>query len=105
MEAVATTGLSDGTTFVWGCVGGFAALLVTQILPLAILAAKSGEGWEVTAWRVAGVLVVFVVFVAIGGVAALAIGDATKAGQAIVYGIGSQAFVAGLFKSGKAAVS
>lgn len=103
MSLLAITSISDGSAFLWGCVGGFAALAVTQLLPLGIAAAKSGQGWTLTPWRIAGVLVVFAIFVAIGGIVAIAMGDAVKPGQAIFYGIGSQAIVAGAFKAGKAA--
>lgn len=94
--------LSDLTAFKWGCVGGLAALLVSQVLPVAIIAAKTGRGWTITVWRVVGVIIVFAIYIGIGGVVAIAMGDATKAGQAIVYGIGSQAIFAGIVKTGKA---
>jgi hypothetical protein len=94
--------LSNAAAFWWGCLGGLAALAVSQVLPLAIEVAKSGAGWTLTRWRVAAAIVVVLVFVLIGGVAALMAGNATSAGQAIIFGIGSQATVAGVFKTSKA---
>jgi hypothetical protein len=50
------------------------------------------------------VAVVVLIFAAAGGVAALAMGDATKAGNAIVYGMAWEAILGGIFKTGKAAL-
>jgi hypothetical protein len=104
--AVAVTAaaeLSNREVALWGALGGAIALTVTQILPAAVAAAKTGAGWQITPWRVAGVLVVIIVFVALGGAAALLFQkDTTKVPDAIAFGMAWEALIGGVIKTGKA---
>ena len=95
--------LSHKDVALWGALGGAIALTVTQILPAAASAAKTGTGWQLTAWRVAAVIVVIIGFVALGGAAALVFQkDTTEARDAIAFGMAWQALLGGVIKTGKA---
>lgn len=87
--------------FAYGCIGGALTLAITQMLPAAITAAKSGHGPSVTWWRISGVIVVVAVFVVAGGVAGILVAGDAKSG--IAAGMGWQALLAGAIKTGKAA--
>jgi hypothetical protein len=101
---IAAAELSHREVALWGALGGAIALTVTQILPAAVTAAKTGAGWQLTRWRVAGVLVVIIAFVALGGAAALVFQkDTTEARDAIAFGMAWQALLGGVIKTGKAA--
>lgn len=88
---------------IWGAVGGATALTVTQVLPAAVAAARTGTGWTLTPWRIAGVLTVIAIFVVLGGVAALIFrNDDTRIQDAIAFGMAWEALLGGVIKTGKA---
>ncbi len=96
--------LSDSSAFAWGAVGGFVALTVTQGLPIAVSAVRTGTGPKLTRWRVVGAVIIVLVFILAGGVAAAIMDDATKGSQALVYGMAWEAILGGALRTGAAAL-
>ena len=72
-------------------------MLVVHVLPWAF-AVAGGADVHVTLGRVLGALAIVAIFVVAGGVVAILLGDATKAKQAIAYGLGWQGTIGGLIQ-------
>lgn len=71
------------------------------MLPLA-LALRSGANVDPTFKKVAGSLMTLVIFLVLGGVAALIVGDAVHPKQAIAYGLGWQGTIGGFVQGQRA---
>jgi len=94
--------LSSSTTFAYGAVGAVLALAVVQVLPYAFALIRGAE-LTLSPGRVVGALLVLLIFIAGGGIAAIIAGDASQAKQAIAYGLGWQATVGGFINGAVAA--
>ena len=89
--------LSTFETFLWGCAGGGAAYLLVFALP------ELRNLWNQqipfpSMGRVIVALLLAAVFITLGGVAAVVIGDAREAKHAIAYGIGFEAILGGVLR-------
>lgn len=93
-DAVSLTALQ---TFLWGCVGGGAAYLLVFALP------ELRKLWNVgppfpTAGRIVVAILLATVYVMLGGVAAVIVGDAVEVKHAIAYGLGFEALLGGVLR-------
>lgn len=79
--------LSGGSTFLWGGLGGAAGYLLTIVLP-RVNEMVEGKRPLPDRLQVVGLLVLAAVHFALGGVAAMQIGNATAVKHAISYGLG-----------------
>ena len=94
--------ISNFTAGALGVVGALITLSVTLILPAAVTLSNGGTPPQLTVWRVAASAVVLIIYAAAGAVAALYIGDAGTAKEAVYYGMAWQALIGGVIKSGQA---
>ena len=85
------------TTYMWGGLGGAAAGIVVYVLPFLVQAALTPDS-AITRDRIVAVTVLVAVLAAVAGVVALVPDDVSR-GQAIAYGLASQAILRGLISS------
>jgi hypothetical protein len=90
--------LSNGEIFLWGSLGAILAFLVVFILPEAVKIFKGEQTLDVTLKRGIAALVIFVIFIAAGGLLSIAFGDATEGKQALAYGLGIEGIITGSLK-------
>jgi len=93
-----TTTLSTGATFLWGSLGAVVTFLVVFVLPEAIVAMKGRSTRALSLVNVVAALVVALIFIIVGGVVAVVIGDVTDAKQALTYGLGIEGIIGGTVK-------
>lgn len=91
--------LSGSATFFWGVVGGLAAYIAVFVLPNLRQVLDSGVN-HVNRVRLIGFLLVAIVYPMMGGIVALAIGDAMHEKHAIAYGVAWES----ILKAGTVAV-
>ncbi len=87
--------LSGSATFLWGAVGGATGYLLVFMLPWLTRIAKDEVEVNFSWPRLLSVIGLFLVYVALGGVAALFVGEATEAKHAITYGLGFEGILKG----------
>lgn len=83
--------LTMSESFAWGCLGGFIAFLVVFALPEVRKALAGGATLNVTLVGLVLVVVLGAMFVSLGGLAAMFIGDATSYKHAMAYGLSFEA--------------
>jgi len=88
--------LTDLATVLWGSVGGFVAWIVVFALPELQAIWVGGEDVHITLGRVLVAFLIAAGWVALGGVAAFLVGDATEVKHALAYGIAAEGIVGGL---------
>ena len=91
--------LSNSTVFWWGALGAFISFLVVFVLPEALLAWNGKQVLKLSVGRVIAAIVIAGVFVAAGGVLAIAFGDVTKSKHALAYGLGIEGILGGTLKA------
>jgi hypothetical protein len=96
--------LSGQDTFVWGAVGALLGLVVVSLLPLGYALSSGSQTLVINGSRVVGWAIVVIGLIAVGGFAALGVGNAADASQptepihAIAYGLGWQSTLGALAK-------
>jgi hypothetical protein len=88
--------------YVWGCLGGLAAALVVYVVPVLTHAVLRSDA-RYARDRAELMTVLVVVLTTVAGVAALMPAHVTR-GQAIAYGLTSQAILKGLATGAKEAI-
>jgi hypothetical protein len=88
--------LSALETFEYGALGALGSLLFAQALPWG-LALLHGAELHITPTRIVGLVVVIAGTMALGGLVAYLIGDAT-AREAVLYGLGWQGAIGGFIQ-------
>jgi hypothetical protein len=89
--------VAKGTAVAWGALGALFTLLVVQVFPAGVSLLK-GASLDVSIPRVVGALIVVVVFLAAGAVAAIQ-GNPSDSKGAFFYGVGCQTLLAGLWSA------
>jgi hypothetical protein len=89
--------LSDLATFGYGALGALGSLVFVAILPWG-LGLMGGAELIVSFPRLVGVVVVVVATMALGGLVAFVVGDATSARHAVFYGLGWQGLIGGFIQ-------
>ena len=86
-------------TFWWGALGGSMGYVVGFLLPWVKDVRAENRVLRLSVGRVALELLLIATDMAMGGVAALTLGDVTTAKQAIIYGVGGEVVLAGLLRT------
>jgi hypothetical protein len=90
-------GLSDLATFLYGSLGGALAFIAIFALP-ELRAAWQAKDFNF-GWKPAAIVsLIFIVQSILGGAAAILVGDATLAKQAIAYGLAAEGIIGGYIK-------
>lgn len=89
------TELSASATFLWGALGGLAGYAVAFLLPWMSQLARGEIQLEVTWGRLLGLFGVMSMYVGLGGVAAVLVGDALEVKHALAYGLGFEGILKG----------
>jgi hypothetical protein len=87
--------LSNSATFLWGAVGGAAGYALVFLLPWLTAVAKGEVSLDFSWTRLLGVIGLFFVYISLGGVAALLVGEASEIKHAIAYGLGFEGVLKG----------
>ena len=90
-------GMTNWETFLWGCAGGGAAYLLVFAMPELRRLWNTGAPMPPIS-RVVVALMLAAVFITLGGVAAVIVGDAKEAKHAIAYGLGFEALLGGVLR-------
>jgi len=89
--------LTNLATFEWGCVGDAVAFGLVFALPELRKLWAANTGFPPLN-RLAVALAIGVTFIALGGAAAVLVGDAKEAKHAIAYGLGFESTLGGFIK-------
>ncbi len=96
--AVEVVPMSSLAVFLWGSLGGLLAYFVLFALPELLRSYYRDGVPDFQAFKLVLVLAIAVVFVGLGGGAALLLGDVTEVKQAVAYGLAGEGLLAGGLK-------
>ena len=94
--------LKDLSMFLYGCVGGTITFLIAFALPELRAASQANDLHPPGVLKALVILGYALVLIALGGGAAVLLGDATSAKQAVVYGMGAEGILNGLSRTASA---